>query len=107
LPGHFAEGSVDLLDLMQDPAVAAATLVGGGGGAVFTIGSVTMEGIVAEPAKGDLGPTLLAGRAPVAPDEVAFGAKTLQALHARLGSAIHLGLLGSTNSATKRIVGEV
>ena len=57
--------------------------------------------------------TMLAGRAPAAPDEIALGAQTLRAIHAGLGQtarvAVNLatGVGGSGTVRTMRVVGEV
>jgi len=56
--------------------------------------------------------TMLAGRAPAAPDEIALGAQTMRAIHARLGQTVRVavnlatGVGGSGTVRTTRVVGE-
>jgi ABC-type antimicrobial peptide transport system permease subunit len=73
--------------LARDPAVTASA-VGNYGqltvGATRTI--VPAVGIGPAPGPGFL--TLLAGRAPAAPGEIALGAQTMRAVHARLGQTV-------------------
>ena len=57
--------------------------------------------------------TMLAGRAPAAPDEIALGAQTLRAVHARLGQTVQVAVNLATGTGhsgparTMRVVGEV
>jgi hypothetical protein len=57
--------------------------------------------------------TMLAGRAPAAPDEIALGVQTLRAIHAGLGQTVRVavdlatGVGGPGTVRTMRVVGEV
>ena len=57
--------------------------------------------------------TMLAGRAPAAPDEIALGAQTLRAIHARLGQTVRVAVTLATGSGgqgterTMRVTGVV
>ena len=57
---------------------------------------VTINGVEAitmtfHPVKGDLGPTVVDGRAPLAPDEIALGRDTLDAVGVPLGATVTVG----------------
>jgi putative ABC transport system permease protein len=104
---EFARGSEDLEALIKDPAIAELSVGVAGEGTAFRVGDIPIEGIAADPIKGNIGPTLLAGRVPVAADEVALGPKTMQAAHARIGSTVELGQTGNPESFRARVVGEV
>jgi hypothetical protein len=72
---------------------------------------VTIEGrrVLAatfEPVKGELSPTLVRGRAPSGPDEVAVGMDTLRLLHASVGSRVSIDSRAQV-SADYRIVGVI
>ena len=55
--------------------------------------------------------TMLAGRTPDGPDEIALGAQTLRAIHARLGETVRVavnlatGIAGPGTERTMRVVG--
>ena len=55
--------------------------------------------------RGDAFPTLLEGRPPATPREIALGARTMRELHLRVGDNVAIGLRGSTRRV--RVVGEV
>ena len=111
LSGGFSPGSSDLRDLTSDPGVAAASVGAGGEGALFQVGrdesSATMSGVAVDPVKGTLGPTLLSGRIPEGVGEIALGTKTMQEIHARLGSVVPVEIVGFGSPANLRVVGEV
>jgi len=76
----------------------------------LTIDGKILPAIGIDPLHGDGYLTLLAGRAPAAPDEVALGAQTLRALHRQLGQTVQVAVnkastLGAAPSHTMRIVG--
>jgi ABC-type lipoprotein release transport system permease subunit len=78
--------------------------------AVFQNSNVSLAGnevpaIGWRPVRGELAPTLLAGRLPTGPDELAVGARTLASLHRHLGDQIVVS--GRAGSQTLRLVGEV
>ena len=79
-------------------------------------GQVTIDGqlvpaIGLDPVRGGGYLTLLAGRAPAAPDEITLGAQTLRALHRTVGQTVRVavdlatGIAGSATQRTMRIVG--
>jgi len=75
-----------------------------------TIGGAIVPAIGISPVRGDGYLTLLAGRAPSAPDEIALGAQTLRALHRQLGQTVQVAVnqastLGPATPRTMRIVG--
>jgi ABC-type lipoprotein release transport system permease subunit len=57
-----------------------------------------VPGIAVTPVKGELHPTMLSGRAPSAPDEIALGQETLRGLDARLGGAVSVELSELTSA---------
>ena len=75
--------------LATEPAVA--TYAGGNYGQL-SVGSARtiVPAIGIGPARGRGFLTLLAGRAPVAPGQIALGAQTMRAVHARLGQAVRV-----------------
>jgi ABC-type antimicrobial peptide transport system permease subunit len=103
----FARGSKDLQALINDPAIAEISVGVAGEGTGFRVGDIPTEGIAADPIKGNIGPTVLAGRIPVAADEVALGPKTMQAARTRIGSTVEIGQTGNPESFRARVVGEV
>ncbi|HUP71117.1 MAG TPA: FtsX-like permease family protein [Acidimicrobiales bacterium] len=58
-----------------------------------------------EPQQGTIGATVLAGRAPVAPDEVLVGGDLLRNVNRKVGETIRLG--GDAGQGTYRVVGRV
>ncbi|MFY9588551.1 MAG: FtsX-like permease family protein [Actinomycetota bacterium] len=113
VPGDFSTGSQDLKDLVADPAVAAASVGTGGQGLPFRIDyrswTASTNGITVDRVKGHLGPKLLAGRVPTGVNEIALGPKTLEALRARIGSEVRVGVIGKPRSASlpRTVVGEL
>jgi putative ABC transport system permease protein len=78
------------------------------GYAIGNYGQVTVHGrivpaISVQPVRGARFVTLLAGRAPARPGEIALGAQPLRALHLRLGQRIPVGVNGGRRAM--RIVG--
>ena len=78
----------------------------------ITIGGQVVPAIGLDQLRGTGYLTLLAGRAPVAPGEVALGAQTMRALHLRLGQTVtatadHESTTTPDRPAAMRVVGEV
>ena len=73
----------------RDPAVAASAA---GNYGQLTVGATRtiVPAIGIGPARGRDFLTLLAGRAPAAPDEIVLGAQTMRAVHARLGQTVRV-----------------
>jgi ABC-type antimicrobial peptide transport system permease subunit len=94
--------------LSSDPAVTG--YAGGNFGNGIIDGRIVPV-IGVDPLHGGGYLTLLAGRAPSAPDEIALGAQTLHALHRQLGQTVQIGgsltgpSPGSATLRTMRIVG--
>jgi len=93
--------------LSTEPAIAGYA---GGDYGLLTIDGSSVPAIGMDPLHGDGYLTLLAGRAPSAPGEIALGAQTLRALHRRLGQTVHVavspvGTPGPAKQHTMRIVG--
>jgi putative ABC transport system permease protein len=93
--------------LSAEPAIAGYA---GGDYGLLTIDESSVPAIGMDPLHGDGYLTLLAGRAPSAPGEIALGAQTLRALHRRLGQTVHVavspvGTPGPATQHTMRIVG--
>jgi ABC-type antimicrobial peptide transport system permease subunit len=84
------------------PAVGVDALGGGPSGGTRVSGSVAAGGYL----------TLLAGHAPTGPGQIALGALTMRAVHARLGQDVEVAVNFSTGTAgpqrarTMRVVGE-
>ena len=94
-----AAADTQLLDQPDIEAVAVAC------SANFTIGGRAMGGIGLTPLRGSTQPTVLAGRAPSAPDEIALGSDTLAALGSDLDD---LATVQTPDGPVDyRIVGEV
>jgi FtsX-like permease family len=99
--------------LHPDPAVAGYT--SGDYGLVSVKGTLVGAIGLDPPAAarpGDGYVTVLAGRAPARPDEIALGAKTMTAAHVRIGQGIpvvinHTAVTGPPVTRTMRVVGEV
>lgn len=101
----------------DDPAVtAAARAAAERAGRVEALGLVGQARLTAggrsdvlaiavEPQQGAIGATVLAGRAPVAPDEVLVGGDLLRNLNRKVGDTIRLG--GDAGGGTYRVVGRV
>jgi ABC-type antimicrobial peptide transport system permease subunit len=108
IPGNLADRM-----LRPDPAVSGYTggdygLVSAGGTLVGAIGLDPRA--IAGPAEGYV--TILAGRAPAGPGEIALGAKTMAAAHAGIGQDIpvvinHTAVTGPPVTRSMRVVGEV
>ena len=93
--------------LSAEPAIAG---LAGGDYGLLTIDGQSVPAIGIDPLHGGGYLTLLAGRAPSAPDEIVLGAQTLRALHRRLGQTVHIavdpvGTPGPPTQHTMRIVG--
>lgn len=71
--------------LAADPAV---TQYAAGNYGLVTVDGKPVAAIGLDPVRGGDYLTLLAGRAPIGPGEIALGAQTLRALHARLGQTV-------------------
>ncbi len=88
-----------------DPRIA--DLAVGYSGFPLAIGSVRADGIALDRDKGaaSLMPTPIAGRQPIAPDEIMLGARTMAEAHVRLGDTVRASLAGSP-PVTFRVVGK-
>jgi ABC-type antimicrobial peptide transport system permease subunit len=108
VPGNMARQM-----LRSDPAVSE--YVGGDYGLVSVKGTLVGAIGLDPPAVASNGAgyvTVLAGRAPTGPQEIALGAKTMAAAHVRLGQEIpvvinHSAVVGAPVTRTMRVVGEV
>ncbi len=95
--------------LSSDPAISGYA---GGDYGQLTIDGKIVPAIGVDPLHGTGYLTLLAGRAPAAPDEIALGAQTLRALHRQLGQTVQVVVSltgpspGPATRHTMRIVGE-
>ena len=77
-------------------------------GAPLAAGRHHIEGFAIAPVKGSIEPVVVEGRAPRAPDEVAFGTKTLRSLASDIGDRVDLRLTALPAPAVSmRIVGRV
>ena len=82
-----------------------ADLAVGDAGLPLIIGRVRVDGMALEQRKGRaLMPVAQAGRAPSAPDELMLGARTMAALHVRIGDRVQVSLAGSP-PVSYRVVG--
>ena len=102
-PAAFAHAKV----LSSEPAI---TGYAGGDYGQLTIDGQILPAIGVDPLQGNGYLTLLAGRAPSAPDEIALGAQTLRALHRQLGQTVQvevrrIAIPGPATQLTMRIVG--
>jgi hypothetical protein len=94
--------------LSSEPAI---TGYGAGDYGQLIIDGKILPAIAIDPLHGDGYLTLLAGRAPSAPDEIALGAQTLRALHRQLGQTVQVVVSltgpspGPATRHTMRIVG--
>ncbi len=86
--------------LAAEPAV---TRWAGGNYGPVTVNGQTVAAIGIDPVRGHGFLTLLTGRAPSGPDEIALGAQTLRAIHRRLGQTVAVAANGAKH--TMRIVG--
>lgn len=105
------------IGLTADPAtIAAARAAAERAGRVEAVGLVgegrlNVDGrpevlaIAVEPVQGEIGATVLAGRAPISPDEVVAGGDLLRGLGRTVGDTIRLG--GDAGKGTYRVVGRV
>ena len=96
--------SVDPTPLLDDPGLAAVAF--GRFDEQVTIDDVETLAMTIEPVRGDIGFTVVEGRAPQAPDEVVVGRTTLDRLDADVGSSVQIGSR-SAAAAPFRIVGVV
>jgi ABC-type lipoprotein release transport system permease subunit len=81
-------------------AVGTATF-----GETIKLESTYVDPLVFGPVKGDIAPAVLRGRAPEAPDEIALGPQTLDALGADIGERVDMRVPGAQGVAPMRIVG--
>jgi hypothetical protein len=93
---------------LDDDAAHIATDPGAAAVAVGTTARIDVAGrqvdlLAIESRKGSITPTIVAGRAAAAPDEIALGTRTLRELHRSIGDEVDV-TLGETTSAY-RIVG--
>lgn len=110
-----SEGNADVQAELQGfsspEARKALTDIPGVADASFgpTGGNIFLDEASMEPYGLSLGarvhPPILEGRAPAAPDEIAVGRKTLQALHKAIGDVVSLGFPGTQKRGDVRIVG--
>jgi hypothetical protein len=95
-----------------DPAYKAQVVADRAVGAVadvrsavpVRVGGRPTFGQVVTPIVGDIGPAIVAGRAPVARDEIALGADTLHAARAHIGGTVTVS--GSRGPLAMRVVGQ-
>jgi ABC-type lipoprotein release transport system permease subunit len=73
--------------LMADPDVAAAAYRYAGLNATLNRSYDTQD-VTFRPVTGDLGPVIVEGRVPVGDTEIAFGTRTMQELHLRIGDTV-------------------
>jgi ABC-type antimicrobial peptide transport system permease subunit len=102
-----APGALGAKIISSEPAVAEYA---GGNYGQLTINGKILPAIGVDPLHGAGYLTLLAGRAPAAPDEIALGAQTLRTLHRQLGQTVQVAVdkvstLGPATPHTMRIVG--
>jgi ABC-type lipoprotein release transport system permease subunit len=77
-------------------------------GAPLAAGRLDIEGFAIAPVKGSIEPVVVEGRTPRAPDEVAFGTKTLRSLGSDIGDRVGLRITALPAPAVSmRIVGRV
>jgi predicted lysophospholipase L1 biosynthesis ABC-type transport system permease subunit len=86
----------------HDPGVSAVAVVHAG--VALRVKGRPALGFVIEPIMGEIRPAIVAGRAPVAIDEVALGADTLDAGHVHIGDAVVIE--GAKRKRTMRVVGQ-
>jgi putative ABC transport system permease protein len=94
--------------LSHDPAVAQYAA---GDYGELTVSGKFVAAVGIDRIHGDGYLTLLSGRAPSAPDEIALGAQTLRAIHRQVGQAVQVTVnrtstFGPITTHTMRIVGE-
>ncbi len=77
--------------LAREPAVAGVA-AGNYGQLHIGTGQAIVPAIGIDPIRGQDFLTLLAGRAPSAPDEIVLGAQTIRAVHRRLGQAVQVSI---------------
>lgn len=93
-------------DLAADPRIEAVAPADSG--APLAVGHLETEGFAIGRLKGRIEPVTVAGRAPEAPDEVALGVKTFEALGARIGDRVDVRITAfDSPAAPKQIVGQV
>ena len=101
----FEPGSKARTELINDPTISDAS-VGALSGGTFRINGIGMDGIALDPVKGHLEPNVLEGRSPIGLNEIAIGRKSLQQIHAHIGSTIDVAVVGKpTTPIPMRIVG--
>ncbi len=100
----FEPGTKALDRLINDPSISDAS-VGVYGGNTFRVNRVSMEGVSVDPVKGRLEPVVLEGRAPTGEDEVVLGRKSLQQVHASIGSTVNVGIIGKSKTIPMHVVG--
>ena len=88
--------------VVGDPAVTAVADTCSGS---VEVAGYSVTGYGFTPLVGEVGPTVLAGRAPRAPDEVALGAKTFDAIGVAIGDRGPIA--GSLGADRYRVVGRV
>jgi predicted lysophospholipase L1 biosynthesis ABC-type transport system permease subunit len=71
------------------------------------VDGVTVTALGVQPRTGDVGPTIVAGRAPRAKHEIALGAKTLDRIGASLGDTVHVKPDSGGAPVPLRVVGRV
>jgi hypothetical protein len=86
----------------HDPDVSAVAVVHAG--VALRIKGRPALGFVIEPIRGEIRPAIAAGRAPVAIDEVALGADTLDKAHVHIGGSVVIE--GTKRKRTMRVVGQ-
>ena len=89
----------------DDPDVASLGV--GYSGFPSEIDGLAVDGIALDTKKGhSLMPVPRKGRRPVAPDEAMLAARTMSALHAHIGSVVHVTVAGVGSPRPFRVVGE-
>ncbi|HLH28955.1 MAG TPA: hypothetical protein VKW77_08555, partial [Acidimicrobiales bacterium] len=104
--GTAAPPGIDVTRLLGSlvaplPGVTQITV---GGASDGTAGAATVSVLALSSVKGPLLLSIVAGRAPSAPGEVALGAATMRALHTHLGSTVAIAPV--TETVSYRVVGE-
>lgn len=88
-----------------DGYAAFAIIAGASQGTAVIDGHLIQFLIAVDSFKGSVHPTLVAGHAPWAPDQIVLAGKTLQALHRHVGQIVHVPTPGGVLAL--RIVGEM
>jgi ABC-type lipoprotein release transport system permease subunit len=91
--------------LAEDRDVEAFSI--GSGGAPLVVDGVRLDAAGYDAVEGNVLPPIVAGRAPAQANEVALGARSLDAVGADLGDVVTVRVVGAPEQARLRIVGKV